>query len=278
MTLQAVDHKSVMRKITALIVDDEPLARQGIRLLLENDPQVAVVGECGRGSEAVDMIRALEPDLLFLDVQMPEMSGFEVLSCLEPQRIAAVIFVTAYDQYAVQAFEVRAMDYLLKPFTDERFYEALARAKLQIEAGRIQDVNKNLRALVEAYKKKHLSAPMEQATRQQYLERIMIKSGGGVLFLDVREIDWIEAADYYVELHANGKVFLVRGTLSSFESQLNPGLFLRIHRSALVNIERVERVKPRRYGNQQVVLRCGTVLELSRRRRKQVQSVLERLF
>ena len=265
-----------MDTIRAVIVDDEPLAREGIRLLLRADAGIEIVGECGSGPEALAIIRSQRPNLLFLDVQMPEMNGFDVLSDLEPDPLPVVIFVTAFDEYALQAFEVQAVDYLLKPYTDERFHASVARAKAQIESGRVNEVNKRLRALVDSYLQGgNEPSPKE---RPRYQERLVVKSGGRVLFLTAREIDWIEAADYYVQLHVGGKVHLLRETVSSLEAQLDPDVFLRIHRSTLVNINRVKELKPRRYGNCQLILSDGTVLELSRRRREKLQSVLKRLF
>jgi two-component system LytT family response regulator len=266
----------MMETIRALIVDDEPLAREGIRLLLEVDPEIEVAGECGAGGKAAAMIRDLRPDLLFLDVQMPEKNGFEVLSSLDSGRMPAVIFVTAYDKYALRAFEVQALDYLLKPFTDERFRAAVARAKGRIEGGRVNEVNKRMKALLESYRQRVTEA--ESTDRPRYLERLIVKSGGRVLFLAVGEIDWIEAADYYVQLHVGGKSHLLRETIASLEAQLDPNMFLRIHRSTLVNMDRVKEVKPHSHGNCQLILDDGTVLELSRRRRERLRSALNRLF
>lgn len=265
-----------MEPIKALIVDDEPFAREGIRLLLQADPEVEIVGECGTGPEAAAMIQSAAPNLLFLDVQMPEMNGFEVLSSVDSERMPAVIFVTAYDEYALQAFDVQALDYLLKPFTDERFNASVARAKAQIEGGRVSEVNKRLKALLESYQQG--TSERESPGEPRYLERLMVKSSGRVLFLTVDEIDWIEAADYYVQLHIGGKTHLLRGTIASLEAQLNPNMFLRIHRSSLVNIDRVKELKPHRHGNYQLILSDGTVLELSRRRREKLRAAFSRLI
>jgi two-component system LytT family response regulator len=265
-----------MERIRTLIVDDEPLARECIRLLIKDDPDIEIVGESGTGQDAETMIHAEAPDLMFLDVQMPEMSGFDVLARFGPGQAPAVIFVTAYDEYALKAFEVHALDYLLKPFTDDRFLVAVTRAKAYVEAGRVEEVNKRLTALVESYQEQQQRAGDGRSATRQYRDRLMVKSGGRVLFLDVREIDWVEAADYYVQLHTGTKTVLLRETLGNLESQLDPALFLRIHRSTLVNLERVREVKPHRHGNYQMILRDGTVLELSRRRRDRFHSVLDR--
>jgi two-component system, LytTR family, response regulator len=260
-----------MRKIRTIIVDDEPLAREGIRLLVRNDAPIEIISECANGREAVRAIDKYGPDLLFLDVQMPEMNGFDVLNRINIAQMPTVIFVTAYDNYALQAFEAQALDYLLKPFSDERFYRTLARAKTQIEQNRIKEQNQKLKALITAYKSRQLpdtSAPHE---------RLIIKSAGRVLFLDAPEIDWIEAADYYVLLHVGKKSHILRETMTELEAKLDPQKFIRIHRSIIVNIERVVELQAHGYGDYLVTLRNGAKLKLSRRRRKELQLMLKRL-
>src|SRR5215467_10364660 len=199
-------------KIRALIVDDEPLARSNVAVLLRAHPEVEIIGECGSGAEALGELRISRPDLLFLDVQMPECDGFDVLEMLGGDLPPAVIFVTAYDQYALRAFEAGALDYLLKPFDNSRFERALCRAKERISQGRI--------------------SPRRP-------ERLAVKSAGQVLFLKLAEIDWIEAADYYACLHVGARSHLLRRSMAELEQDLDPKAFCRIHRSAIVNLERV---------------------------------------
>jgi two-component system LytT family response regulator len=224
-----------------MIVDDEPLARSNVAVLLRRDPEIEVVAECGSGAEAVAEIRRVKPDLLFLDVQMPEIDGFDVLEMLGGAMPAAVIFVTAYDQYALRAFEAGALDYLLKPFDDARFELALERAKKKIAAGR--------------------GAPHK-------IERIAVKSAGEVAFVKIAEIDWIEAADYYSCLHVGTKTHMLRRSMAELESELDPSVFCRVHRSSIVNLERVRGLKVSEDGEHDVLLENGERVRLSRRYRK----------
>ena len=260
------------KKIRALIVDDEPLARRNIRALLSDDAEVEIVGECGSGAQAVKLIQASPPDLLFLDVQMPEMSGFDVLKKIDLGQIPAIIFVTAYDQYALQAFEVQALDYLLKPFDDERFALALSRAKAQIEQREAAGLKKRLLALLEAEAGQRAATPPPQ-----YEEKFLVKSASRVFFVKADEIDWIEAADYYVCLHIGHQSHLLRETMSEMETKLNPEQFLRIHRSAIVNLSRVKQVEARPGSEYTVTLQDGTSLRLSRSRKEQLEQILNRL-
>ena len=254
-------------KIRALIVDDEPLARERIRTLLQDEPEVEIVGECADGRRAVSAIREWKPDLIFLDVQIPEMDGFEVLKAVGPGAMPAVIFVTAYDQYALRAFDVHAIDYLLKPFDRQRFHRALRRAKDQISSEKYDVVNERLLALLEDLK-----------GGQKFLERLVIKSGGRVFFLRVDEIDWMEAAGNYVRLHVGKESHLQRETMSALEAKLDPRKFVRIHRSRIVNLERIKELQPWFRGDYQVVLRDGTKLTLSRGYRDRLQEVLGKSF
>ena len=258
------------KKIRALIVDDEPLARRNLRVLLEDDPEIEIVGECGSGYEALEVINEQPPDLLFLDIQMPEMSGFEVLERIEHGRIAAVVFVTAFDQYALKAFEVHALDYLLKPFDDARFEKALRQAKAQIEQRQINQLSRKLFALLE-----DRAAPPPEKRTAGHLTRFMIKASGRVLFLKAEDVDWIAADDYYVKLHAGRKTHMLRETLSDLETRLDPEKFIRIHRSTIVNIERIKELHPHFNGEYLVILQDGTELKLSRSRREQVQAALK---
>jgi len=235
-------------KIRTLIVDDEPLARSNIEMLLRRDPQIEVVGECGSGALALGEIRVARPDLLFLDVQMPEYDGFDVLEMVGSDVPPAVILVTAYDKYALRAFEAGALDYLLKPFDDSRFALALARAKQ-----RVREANHG-------------------ETGRRSLERIVIKSAGEVCFVRMRDIDWIEAADYYACLHIGQKNHLLRRSLADLEGELDPGVFCRVHRSSIVNLERVRSLKLHEDGEFEVALETGTRVRMSRRYRKEFEA------
>ena len=215
--------------IRTLIVDDEPLARERIRMLLEDQSDLEIVTESANGTEALRDIQRVAPDLVFLDIQMPELTGFEVLDRLDPARIPIIIFVTAYDQYALQAFEVCALDYLLKPFDRERFNRALARARTELDRRKAGHVNDQVLKLLS-----------ELQQRKKYLEKLIIRDGGRVFFLRADEIDWIEAAGNYVRLHAGKEEYLYRETMLNLEAQLNSERFARIHRSAIVNTERIK--------------------------------------
>ena len=263
------------KKIRTLIVDDEPLARRTIRDLLAEDPEVEVVGECGTGAEAVESIRARPPDLLFLDIQMPGMDGFDVLSAVELERISAVIFVTAYDAYALKAFEVHALDYLLKPFTDERFREALARARSHVEMKEARGLAESLRAFLRgrAGAEEEL-ATVTTAKKGGYLTRFMVKTGGRVIFINPADVDWIEADNYYVKLHVGGRAHLLRLSMKELEERLDPKTFWRTHRSAIINLDRVKELHQHPSGEYVVVLRDGTELKLSRARRERLQELL----
>ncbi len=239
--------------IRTLIVDDEPLARERVKRFLGEESDIEIVGEAADGREAVEKIRTLRPDLVFLDIQIPELDGFGVLEEVGASRLPAVIFITAYDQYALKAFDFHALDYLLKPYDRERFRRALERARAQIAAGKSSDLDERLRALLENFK-----------SGQKHLERLMIKSQGRVFFLRADEIDWIEAEGNYVRLHAGRDTHMLRETMNHLASRLDPEKFLRIHRSTLVNIERIKELQPMFSGDYTVVLRDGTQLTLSR--------------
>jgi len=257
-------------KIKALIVDDEPIARRNLRALLRGYPEVELIGECGSGAEAVRLIRAGPPDLLFLDVQMPEMNGFDVLKQIDLGIIPAVIFVTAYDQYALKAFDVQALDYLLKPFDDERFAQAIGRARTQLEQRATAGLKERLLALLEAEEKPSSVQP------PAYEEKFLIKSASRVFFLRAEEIDWIEAADYYVCLHTGGQSHVLRRTMADLEARLDPDRFCRIHRSTIVNIGRVREVQARQGGDYIVLLVDETELRLSRSRKEQIERILSK--
>ena len=259
------------RKVRTLVVDDEPLARQSLRILLEGDPQVELIGEAGSGREALALIRRESPDLVFLDIQMPELDGFGVLEQIEAAELPVVVFVTAFDKYALRAFEYHALDYLLKPFDDARFEKTLRRAKEQVEQREIKELSRRLIALLEGREGQTVSAP----TQPQYLSRLLIKSAGRVSFLKTEEIDWIGAEDYYVKLHVGRKSHLLRETMNDMEAKLDPARFVRIHRSTIVNVERIRELHQHFNGEYLVVLQDGTELKLSRSRREQLQTLLK---
>jgi len=237
----------VISTIRTVIVDDEPLARSNLRVLLERDSTIEIVAECGSGPDAPALIRNTRPDLLFLDVQMPECDGFDVLELLGTELPLAIVFVTAYDQYALRAFEAGALDYLLKPFDNARFELALSRAKHRIELGK---------------------------DHPRKLDRLAIKSAGQIAFVNLSEIDWIEAADYYAALHIGARTHLLRRSLSDLEQDLDATLFCRIHRSAIVNLDRVRGLRSNEDGDYTVLLHNNATLRLSRKYRKQLQSRL----
>lgn len=234
-------------RIRALIVDDEALARSSVMVLLRNDPEIEILGECASGVEALAEIRRQRPDLVFLDVQMPECDGFDVLEMLGGDSLPAIVFVTAYDQYALRAFEAGALDYVLKPFDNTRFERALARAKERIRHGR---------------------------TQPRKVERLAIKSAGQISFLKISDIDWIEAADYYASLHVGLKTHLLRRSMDELERELGESAFCRIHRSTIVNLERVRGLKVNEDGEYDVLLDSGARLRMSRRYRKELQARL----
>jgi two-component system LytT family response regulator len=255
------------RVIRAVIADDEPLARERMRGLLSGRKDVQIVAEATDGMEAVDAILAHSPDLVFLDVNMPKLDGFEVISTVGADRMPAVVFVTAYDQHALRAFEVQALDYLLKPFDAERFESALDRVRRQLDSQASSDLGRRLLALVRDIKPERPARP----------ERLVVKSGGRLFFLRAEEIDWIEAAGNYVRLHVGSEGHLLRETMTSIEARLNPDIFFRIHRSHIVNIERIKELQPWFNGEYVVILRNGTQLTLSRGYREKLQERLGNL-
>jgi two-component system, LytTR family, response regulator len=233
--------------IRTVIVDDEPLARSNVRVLLQRDSTIDIAAECGSGPEAPAVIRRTRPDLLFLDVQMHECDGFDVLELLGTELPLAIVFVTAYDQYALRAFEAGALDYLLKPFDNARFDLALSRAKHKIQLGK---------------------------DHPRKLDRLAIKSAGQIAFVNLSEIDWIEAADYYAALHIGARTHLLRRSLSDLEQDLDAAQFCRIHRSAIVNLDRVRGLRSNEDGDYTVLLDNNSTLRLSRKYRRQLQSRL----
>jgi two-component system LytT family response regulator len=240
-------------KVGALIVDDEPLGRRGVLRFLKNDPEIEVVAQCGDGESAVDAILVRNPDLVFLDIQMPEMDGFEVVRRVGPRKMPVTIFVTAYDRYAVRAFDANAIDYLLKPVGQARFERALARAKERIAESSKEDVAERI------------VATLEQIKRQdKYLDRLPISENGRILFVKAREIDWIEANGNYARLHVGARTHEIRETLNSLEQKLDPRDFLRIHRSTIVNMHFIKEIQPWFRGYHLVLLQNGQELRMSR--------------
>lgn len=255
--------KTNVPPIRTVIVDDELLGRTVIREMLRGDAEITIIGEGASGRDAIELIRKEQPDLLFLDVQMPVLDGFAVLSALEASHLPFTIFVTAYDQYAVRAFEVHAVDYLLKPFDRERFGKALHRAKTALRQAQTNAINERILSLLEA-----------QQAKPDYLERLVIKANGRVLFLNVEEIDWIEAQGNYVCLHSKKDAYLLRETISGLEAQLDPKKFARIHRSYVVQLNRIKELHPWSHGEYRVLLKDSTELMLSRGYRDHFQALL----
>lgn len=252
------------KKIRCLIVDDEVLAREGMRILAQKDTELQVIGECANGVQAVESISQKRPDLVLLDIQMPEMDGFGVLNYLNPEKLPYIIFVTAYDKYAVQAFEVHALDYLLKPVDDERFERAVERAKVMLRTESEWD--------------HHISGLLKdlESKNPSYLERVIIKEEGRVFFVKTGEIDWIEAKGNYAMVHAGKKSHMIREAMTALENQLNPQKFFRIHRSTIVNIDRVSELQSLFHGDYRVRLQDGTSLLMSRRFRDKLKDQLKR--
>ena len=252
-----------MDKIRAVIADDEPLARRGIRQLLGPHPDVTVIAEARNGRETVRALRELKPDLLFLDVQMPVLDGFGVLTEIGAKHLPAVIFVTAYDEFAVRAFDAHALDYLVKPLEVARFTEALERAREQLRSAKAVDLSRKLMALLAAHEK------------ERARQRIVVPTQTGDLVIDADEIDWIEADDYYAAVHAHDSRHLIRESLSSLEQRLDSARFVRAHRSAIVNVDRVCEIR-REAGEILLILQSGARIPVSRRRSARVTKMLRR--
>jgi two-component system, LytTR family, response regulator len=269
-----------MEPIRTLIVDDEPLARRNLLIRLGRIPDFEVIGECGTGEEAVAAVAERRPDVVFLDIRMPDMDGFEVLERIESEILPVVVFVTAYDRYALEAFRVHALDYLLKPFEDDRFGEALQACRQRVAEVR------RLAAAPEAREKQpttaeeseppsaglHLSAPGSKAN--PYLDRVVIKSMGRIQFMRIASIDWVEAYGNYVSLHAGEKTWLLRRTMHEMEAGLDPRVFSRISRSAIVNLDRIHELEPVTRGEYLVRLTTGKELKLTRGYREKLEAAM----
>lgn len=252
-------------QLSALIVDDEPMARQRVHDLLRERSEVRVVGECRDGEEAVKAIRAQSPDIVFLDIQMPRMDGFDALARLDEDEVPEVVFITAHDQFALQAFEVHAVDYLLKPYDRDRFHSAVDAACARARAGR------------EAVRK--MSGLLTQIRdRREGVDRIPIKTEGRIIFVDTDTIDWIEAANNYAAIHVGAKTHLVRETMTKLEARMPSERFIRISRSAIVNAASIRELKPRFHGDYTVVLNNGSRLRLSRTYRDRLTRLTSQLM
>jgi two-component system, LytTR family, response regulator len=254
-----------MKLFSVLIVDDEPLAREGLRMLLTGDTQVAAIYEAKNGREAVTAILESRPELVFLDVQMPEMDGFQVLKEVGPARMPAVVFVTAHDQYAIRAFEINALDYLLKPVTAERFHQSLERAKARLRGG--EEMSRRMVSLLEA-----------MANPSPYAKRLAVRSGTRTLFVPVDDIEWIQAAENYVELHVDAGCHLLQATMNTMEASLDQEMFVRIHRSLIVNVGRIKELQPAGHGEYVVVLRSGVRLQSGRSYCEKVRALASNPF
>ena len=240
-------------KIRTLIADDEPLARERLRALLGRHDDVEIIGEYSNGAETIEAITALRPDLVLLDVEMPRVDGFAVLEALDPDALPAVVFVSAHDQYAVRAFEAHALDYILKPFDEARVDRALRRVRGQIaRAHGTRQIDPGLVSLLEELRERRRS------------DRLVVKTGGRVVFLRTEDIDWVEASGNYVRLHVGGEAHLLRESMKNMERRLDPRTFVRIHRSAIVNVDRIRELEPWFHGEYIVILRDGTRLTSSR--------------
>jgi two-component system LytT family response regulator len=255
-----VEHDAVSEPLRVLIVDDEPLARQAIRLMIGDDPEIVVAGECS-GPDGAAFVEGTRPDILFLDIRMPEVDGFDLLEQIGIDRAPTVVFVTAYADHALRAFEVHAIDYLLKPVSDARFAQALAHAKAQARLRRAGGPGDP-----------HLGALLREHSR--LTRRILVRDRDRTRVLDAAAIDWIEAADYYVEIHVGGETHLLRETMNELEQRLDPQSFFRVHRSAIINLERVREIRVLPHGDRELVLADGTHVRLSRARRDEFERLL----
>lgn len=267
-----------MEKLKALIVDDEELARLGLRLRLEQHPDVEITAECTNGREALTAINELNPDLMFLDIQMPGIDGFEVVRNLQDDNMPMVIFVTAYDQYAINAFEVQAVDYILKPPDETRLTRALDRARQHLGEKKAVSDKMKLLSVIEDITGK-MPADLDGwpgaggKLQERFPDRITIRDGGGITLVPVTDIDWIDAAGDYMCIHAGGKVHVMRTTMKQLDAQLDPGLFQRIHRSTIVNVKRVREINTHINGEYFLVLDGGMRLKMSRKYKDRIRHI-----
>jgi two-component system, LytTR family, response regulator len=256
--------------VRVVIADDERLARQKMRILLESEPSITVVAECQDGRQTVSAINCFHPDLLLLDIQMPDLDGFQVLSEIPEAEMPLVIFTSAYDQYAIRAFEAHALDYLLKPFDQERLHQAIERARLDLLRSENRELTHRLMELLSHIKSGRTPAPAEPQNR------LVIRAKGRVIFLDTDEIDWVEAAANYVRLNVGKESYLLRETISRTSERLSPSEFIRIHRSTIVNVRKIKQLIPVNSGEYIVVLKNGKELSCSRGYRALLQREIEK--
>ncbi len=254
------------KKLSAIIIDDEEHARENVRLLLKENPQFHLVHECGDGQSAIAAIKKYRPDLIFLDIQMPEVNGFEVIRAIPENERPYIIFTTAYDQYAIQAFEINALDYLLKPLSDERFSAALKRATQHLN----KDENANLQHRLSSM----LQKMEEEKSKQSYLKKLSVKHKQRILFVDVKDIYWIEADNQYVKIHLPFDSYLLRQSLNQLEKVLDPEVFYRSHRSAIVNIDQIDHIEPYFKGDFFLFLKNDTKVKLSRNRTEGLKKIM----
>ena len=265
------------QRIRVILVDDEPMAIRGMKLRLEAFSEVEIVGECANGRQAVKDIKALAPDLVFLDIQMPGLDGFGVVRALIGAPAPLIVFVTAYDKYAIDAFEANALDYLVKPVEEERLKDALHRAREAIKSRNASSRESRLVELLASLGEgdrdqiKELIDDPDWAEQQRYSERLSFKDGTKVVVLDADEIDWIDAAGDYMCIHARGKTHIIRETMKTLQQRLDPSRFQRIHRSAIVNVEKVKELHPHSNGEYFLTLEDGSELKLSRSYKDVVQ-------
>lgn len=252
-----------MSKIKVIIIDDEPLAREIIRELLKSEKDIEITAECKNGEEAVERINKHSPHLIFLDIQMPKLNGFEVLAQLH--KLPSIVFVTAFDKYAIKAFEVNAIDYLLKPFDKERFLSALNRAKQTIDSPQSLNIENKLESLIKNF----------EENRKEFIERFVIKSGGRIYFVNTEDIDWFEADGNYIKLHAGNKTELIRETLKNLESKLNPKQFIRVHRSSIVNINSIKELTSW-FGNEyKIKLKSGQEITTGKKYKSNINDLIK---
>ena len=257
------------KKIRVLVVDDEPLARRGIRQQLQSAPDIEIVGEAGNGQQAIAAIEKQKPDLVFLDVQMPIFDGFQVIEKIGVSNLPEIVFVTAFDEHAIRAFEINALDYLLKPIDPERFEKCLERVRERMKNSKDEKFDEKLSSLLQCLKR------VESNTEKNFLERVVIKDAGRIFFVGADEIIWISSEGNYVKLHTKSKAYLLRETMDGLENKLNPRDFLRLRRSTIVRIEQIKELHPLFNGEFAVILKDGTKLASSRRYRQNLNSLLK---
>ena len=259
------------RVLRVLIADDEPLARRGLQQLLASHRDCEIIAECRNGKETLRALRTLHPDVVFLDIQMPGLNGFQVVDAIEPERAPVIVFVTAYDEFAVRAFDAHALDYLLKPVSQERFDRALQRVRDRLRSAEAVKLTSQLVSFLETRGGATPDASLLQADGSARAKRsIVVPTAEGDLVLDPCEIDWIQAEDYYAAVHALGRRHLIRESLASLERRLDPDAFVRVHRSAIIRLDRVRELRSSPFGGSTIILRDGTQIPVSRRRRERV--------